>query len=380
MAPLIAWTYFVPLRFALPAALLVWGATAHRVQRLLSDPPRPRWVVRWLDEPMFWHWGGGVLALPLTLLCGVVAVGLGLAGCSAAPATGSWPPSGVASLGFALALLTSGYGIWVRRRFVRVRTISVTIPGLAPGFDGYRIAHVSDLHIGSHDDRSRGLEWAGRVSALRADLVAVTGDLVTSGTAYYADAAEVVASFHGNDGVYVVMGNHDQWNNDALTREVEARGPRVLKNESVVLERGSARLVIAGVDDAYTDKDDIDRTLAGRPAGVPTVLLAHYPDFFRHAARHGVELTLSGHTHGGQFGLPFWADRLNLAVALGQRARGLLAVGRHQSYVNAGLGTTGPPIRLGVAPEIAVIVLRCPGSEMPPGLANVPTTIVTTSE
>jgi len=116
--------------------------------------------------------------------------------------------------------------------------------------------------------------------------------------------------------------------------------------------------VVAGLDDWSTDRDDIDRALAERPAGAPTVLLSHYPDFFDEAARRNVDLVLSGHTHGGQIGLPFAARRVTLSRLARQHAPGLHERGRSRLYVHAGLGTTGPPIRVGVAPEIAVFVLR----------------------
>jgi predicted MPP superfamily phosphohydrolase len=91
---------------------------------------------------------------------------------------------------------------------------------------------------------------------------------------------------------------------------------------------------------------------------VPTILLAHYPSAFAGAAARDVELTLSGHTHGGQIGVPFLAQRLNFARLFGQASQGLQTSGKSQLYVNAGLGTSGPPLRLGIPPEIALIVLR----------------------
>jgi uncharacterized protein len=127
-------------------------------------------------------------------------------------------------------------------------------------------------------------------------------------------------------------------------------------------------VVVAALDDYSTGKDDLERTLAGRPAA-PTLLLSHFPHFFERAAERGVELTLSGHTHGGQIGLPLLGERLNIASLLGQRSRGLYRQGKSALYVNAGLGTTGPPMRLGIAPEIALFVLRPEG--MPRAVASV---------
>ena len=367
VVPTLALSALVPVWFAIGLGTLLWLLTARRVQHLLGDPARPRWVTRLVDEPMFWHWGAGMLALPLFFVGGLLIAALSVAGCATHGAGGSAPGLPQAALGsFGAALMVAGYSVWGRRRFVEVRRMELEIAGLHPDLDGYRVVQLSDLHIGSYDRLERGLQWAKLASSLTPDLVLVTGDLVTSGTAYYEDVAAVLGALSAKDGVFAIMGNHDQWNPDQLARAIEQQGPKVLRNEWVRVERGLGALVVAGVDDAYGGHDDLDRTLAGRPEGVPTLLLAHYPRFFAEAARRGVALTLSGHTHGGQFGVPFFADRWNLSSALGQASRGLLRQGQSVLYVNAGLGTTGPPMRLGVAPEIALLVLRAaPRSNMP---------------
>lgn len=356
VAPALAWFLLFPWWAALALALGTWAVSAARIRRLFADPPRPRWVRRLIDEPIYLHFAAGLLALPLLLLG---LLGAGLAGCAhggGASLSASLPGALVGAFG--AGLLLSGWGLWGRRRFVRRRVIEVPVERLHPDLEGYRIVQLSDLHIGSYDDRARGLQWATLANALSPDLVVVTGDLVTSGTAYYGDVAEVLARLRAKDGVFVVLGNHDQWDAAALASVIESRGPRVLANEHVRIERGRGAFTLAGVDDAYSGRDDVELTLSGRPEDLPTVLLAHYPDFFAAAARHGVDLTLSGHTHGGQLGVPFLADRLNLASLLGQPSRGLFQRGSSSLYVNAGLGTTGPPLRIGVAPEIAVLVLR----------------------
>jgi predicted MPP superfamily phosphohydrolase len=217
---------------------------------------------------------------------------------------------------------------------------------------------MSDLHIGNFDTKERGLEWARQVNRLEPDLVAVTGDLVTTGTAFYADVAEVLGAVRGRDGVFVSLGNHDQWDPDHLTRLIEAAGPRVLRNAWTSIRRGGAELIVAGVDDRMTGRDDIELTLAARPPRAPTVLLSHYPEFFAEAASRRVDLVLSGHTHGGQIAVPFMARRASLSTLARQMRHGLHVRDTSRLYVHAGLGTTGPPFRLGVPPEIAVLVLR----------------------
>ncbi|MCB9578927.1 MAG: metallophosphoesterase [Polyangiaceae bacterium] len=326
-------------------AIGVWLLVTLRLHRLAHDVPKPRWVTRLVDEPLFVHWGACFIGT-LLLLPGAVALGFGV----------SLPR--VAAAAYLSGLVVSAYAVWIRRRRVRVHRFSVVIPGLPPAFDGFVVAQLSDLHIGSFDRVERGLEWAALASSTEPDVALVTGDLVTAGTAFYRDAAEVVGALRAKQGVWVSMGNHDQWNESELVDALEARGARVLRNEQHVIEREGAALVLAGLGDRYTGRDDLEQTLARRPEGAVTVLLSHYPDFFEAAAERGVELTLSGHTHGGQIGLPGLARRVNIASLTGKHAQGLYRRGSAQLYVNAGLGTTGPPLRLGVAPEIAVITLK----------------------
>jgi predicted MPP superfamily phosphohydrolase len=170
--------------------------------------------------------------------------------------------------------------------------------------------------------------------------------------------ARALGGLRARDGAYVAMGNHDYYTDgEHLVRTLEREGLTVLRNRGLALERAGSRLYLAGVDDTWSHRDDLDRALAQRPAGVPTVLLAHDPDLFPQAQGRGVELTLSGHTHGGQLAFP-GIRSLSLARLFTRWTSGIYRRGRSWLYVNHGAGTTGPPARLGAPPEIAVITLR----------------------
>ncbi|HEX4338711.1 MAG TPA: metallophosphoesterase [Polyangiaceae bacterium] len=337
--------------------LALFVATAARLQTLVREGRRTRWETSLVDIPVFVHWAACLLStfplFPAFVLSGAIVNAVSGLGWGAVHVLGV---GGL--LAYGLAFVVGAYGSTLRRRWVRVVHVDVPIASLAPELDGYRIAQMSDLHIGNFDSKQRGLEWAAKVNRLEADLVAVTGDLVTSGTAFYEDVAEVIGAVRAKDGVFVSLGNHDQWNPDELTKRIEAHGPVVLRNQWRAIRRGAAELVVAGLDDRSSDRDDIEATLAGRPARAPTVLLSHYPDFFDEAAKRRVELTLSGHTHGGQIAVPFMAQRASLSTLARQTRPGLHQRGPSRLYVNAGLGTTGPPFRLGIPPEITVFVLR----------------------
>jgi hypothetical protein len=329
----------------------VWACVAARLHRLGDDRRKPRWVTRLVDEPVYAHAAACLLGFLLWPLATLVVATI-----SASPLPRA--VMGAAAPTYLLALLVAAWGTWVTRKRIRIHRVELSFADLPPAFDGFCITQLSDLHIGSYDPRERGLAWAKLANSLGGDLTVVTGDLVTAGTTFYPDVTAVIAELQAPCGVVVAMGNHDQWDNDALTALLEERNITVLKNHWLPIARGDQVLVVAGLGDAFTGKDDLAGTLAGRQDSAFTVLLSHYPRFFEQASAAGVQLTLSGHTHGGQLGVPWFADRWNMAVWLGQRPRGTFSSGAAFLHVNAGLGTTGPPLRVGVRPEISVITLR----------------------
>jgi hypothetical protein len=240
----------------------------------------------------------------------------------------------------------------------RLRKRVVRVEGLSPALDGYRIGQLSDVHCGPHAPEHRVSSWVARLNALDLDLVTVTGDLITHGSSHVEAVARALGGLRAKDGAYACMGNHDYFTDgEHLVRALERQGLTVLRNRGVVVQRGEARLYVAGVDDTWTSRDDVGRALASRPEGAPTVLLAHDPDLFPEAQARSVELTLAGHTHGGQLGVP-GVRRLSLARFVSRWTAGLYRQGRSWLYVNRGAGTTGPPARLGAPAELAVITLR----------------------
>ncbi|HEX2571135.1 MAG TPA: metallophosphoesterase [Polyangia bacterium] len=245
------------------------------------------------------------------------------------------------------------------RRTPRIRRITLRFPHLPPAFDGYRIAQLSDIHCGPFAPEGRVARWVRRTQRLRADLIAVTGDLVASGSAYVEPVGRALQGLSAPDGVYACMGNHDYFGaGERLVRALEASGLRVLRNAATLIERGDGRLRLAGVDDTWVGRADVSRALAGAPRADFTVLLAHDPDVFPRAAAHEVDLTLSGHTHGGQLGVPLLSRTWNLARLVTRFTAGLYRQGTSVLYVNRGIGTTGPPVRIGARAEIALITLR----------------------
>jgi uncharacterized protein len=309
----------------------VWGAPS-RLRLYLALWP---FFVWWTVALLF------ALTVPLAL-----AIAAGLGASTNAALSGALGVAAVVSV-FAL------------RQRPKVRAHDIAIENLPEAFDGYRIAQISDLHCGPFASGDRVADWVAATNRIGADLIAVTGDLIASGTAFVPTVAAELGALRAPDGVYAAMGNHDYFTDgEVVPAALEEAGLTVLRNRGLSIRRGDAAIYVAGVDDTWTSRHDVDRALAERPAGTPSVLLAHDPALFPEAVSRGVDLTISGHTHGGQVALPMFARRFNLARLMTQFTNGIYRIGRSTLYVNRGLGTTGPPVRLGVAPEIAVLTLR----------------------
>ena len=253
-------------------------------------------------------------------------------------------------------------GLRALRRRPRIIRHDIPVVNLPPALDGYRIAQISDLHCGPFVSAGQIDRWVARVNGLGADLIAVTGDLIASGDGYVSPVARALGGLRARDGAFACMGNHDYFTDgDVLAGALEGHGITVLRNRGVVIGRGAGRFFLAGVDDTWTGRHDLALALSQRSkhGDCPTVLLAHDPALFPAAVERGVDLTLSGHTHGGQIAFPLAPRRWNLARIITPFTGGFYRDGASSIYVNRGLGFTGPPVRFGAAPEIAVLTLRC---------------------
>ncbi len=325
-----------------------------RLRKLFHDRPRSLLQLHFIEEPYFAHWcaalGSCVPIAGYALVKAVVMVVLGRA-----PEL----PSTFALGAHLVALALAVWGVFVRRRWVMTRQLELVIPGLPQEFDGYRVAQLSDLHIGGLTPGRWGHAWAARSNAAAPNLVVVTGDMVSSGVNFHAVIADVIGSLRADDGVFVSMGNHDYFGDgEPLITLLRSKGCIVLRNEGTTVSRGEASMFVAGVDDTWTRRDDLNLAMADRVPGAFTLLLAHDPGLFPAAVKHGIQLVLSGHTHGGQVALPFFPKLLTLGKLAHRFHLGIYRYGDSTLYVHPGLGTTGPPIRLGVAPEVAILTLR----------------------
>ncbi len=252
-----------------------------------------------------------------------------------------------ASLGAAGFMTIAGL---LQARCPAVKRMRVAIDDLPSHLEGYTIAQWSDVHIGPTIQRRFLDDLVTRTNALGADAIAITGDLVDGPLADLEPHIAPLRDLRARDGVWYVTGNHEYyWRASEWIPALERHGLTFLENRHEVVRPG---LVIAGVTDPASHKQDPQAALAGVPRDAVTILLSHRPQTAEIASQLGVALQLSGHTHGGQF-FPF-----NLLIhAFQPVVAGLHRVGRMWLYVSRGTGYWGPPSRLGVQGEITLIEL-----------------------
>ncbi|QYC45799.1 putative metallophosphoesterase [Nonomuraea coxensis DSM 45129] len=258
------------------------------------------------------------------------------------------------------AAATVGYGVSSALGDPVIEPVRVTLPKLDPRLSGLRFAVVSDIHLGPLTGRSHTERIVRMINGLEADVVAIVGDLVDGSVARLGPLARPLKDLESRYGAYFVTGNHEYFSPGGFAEwldELGELGVRPLRNERVEIAHQGAVLDLAGVNDlggaTQGDGPDFAKALGGRTPGRSTVLLAHQPVQVTEAARHGVDLQLSGHTHGGQI-VPF-----NLVVGLQQPVvSGLATVDGVQVYTTRGAGFWGPPVRVGAPPEITMVELR----------------------
>jgi predicted MPP superfamily phosphohydrolase len=237
--------------------------------------------------------------------------------------------------------------------------VPVRLRRLDAALNGFRIAVVSDIHLGPLAGRGHTERIVRMINETEPDLVAVVGDLVDGTVEELGPVAEPLRDLVSREGTFFVTGNHEYFVEDPSSwlRELERNGVHSLRNENTLIRRGAGAFTLAGVNDIagaqHSDPPDFDRALSGADASRPTILLAHQPVMVDDAAGRGVDLQLSGHTHGGQM----WPFHY-LVRAVQPSLAGLSTVGDTQLYVTRGAGFWGPPVRIGARPDITVVSLR----------------------
>src|SRR5712671_1624980 len=258
------------------------------------------------------------------------------------------------------------YGLFYGRPNLETAHQRIRLGRLPKAFEGFRIVQVSDLHISPFMSAEEIRRYVAIANQLKGDLVVLTGDFLTWDSAAEGAVVQVLSALKAPFGVFGCLGNHEIYTEtqDSITRLFAAESIHILRTARMPLRTGDEALNLIGVDfQGNHDGPDwpqsaylrgVDRLMMPDTANI---LLSHNPNSFARAAELGIDFTLAGHSHGGQLALSFINRGLALVRPETPYVSGWYEKAGSQLYVNRGIGTTGPPIRLGARPEITVVEL-----------------------
>jgi predicted MPP superfamily phosphohydrolase len=267
----------------------------------------------------------------------------------------------------ATPFVAAAYGLLYGRLDVEVTRPRIALARLPKAFEGFRIAQLSDIHIGPFTTADYIRHCVTITNGLNPDLVVLTGDYISWDRQAEGEAVRALAGLRAPHGIFGCLENHEQEGEieESVTRLFAAQGIRILRQERAAIRSSNETLNLIGIDEPRGEEweQDVYRRLQQVKGlvmpGTVNILLLHYPAVFDYVAELGIaiDLTLAGHTHGGQLSLDFVHRGLNLGRLVTHYVSGWYEKGGRQLYVNRGIGTTGFPIRLGARPEISVFEL-----------------------
>ncbi|MGE5327069.1 MAG: metallophosphoesterase, partial [Deltaproteobacteria bacterium] len=269
----------------------------------------------------------------------------------------------------ATPFVAAAYGLTIERLHIETTHRKIRLARLPKTFEGFRIAQVSDLHIGPFMSAKEIGRVVRMTNDLKPDLILLTGDYVTWDPTTQDDVVDVLAGLKAPFGVAGCLGNHELWTGceASITRLFAARKIPILRTECMAITTGGESLNLIGVDyqairhGGPRPEGVVRKYLQGvkelMMPGTANILLSHNPNTFDRAAELGIDLSLAGHTHGGQVTLEFINKNLSPSRLITNYVRGWFEKSGSQLYVNRGIGTIGVPIRFDSPPEITVFEL-----------------------
>ncbi|CAN5334983.1 hypothetical protein BH10ACI1_BH10ACI1_16130 [soil metagenome] len=238
-----------------------------------------------------------------------------------------------------------------------IENIKITLERLPKKLENFRIVHLSDIHHSPFTNLEHITRAVQIANELKPDIFVLTGDYVSHEPEYIMPMAEVLGKLDAEFGTFACLGNHDHWTDaESVTNSLRAANIKVLINEGFRFEAHGGSFWLAGVDDYMVGKTDLRAALRGSYPDEMKLLLAHNPILVKSAARAGVDLVLSGHTHGGQVKI---RDEEKRILPRRKLKNGLHRRKDTQIYITRGIGTVVLPVRFGCPPEISAIELQC---------------------
>jgi len=261
------------------------------------------------------------------------------------------------------AALVGGYPVVVERNLVQVNHYRIPLADLPPAFNGFTIAHLTDLHLGFLVSEAFIESVVQKTNKLRTDIIVCTGDLVHSRNTIreIEKVWPILAKLEARDGVYSVLGNHDHWADTNRSQYWLERTGQNIRHTCRPVYRGKERILVGGAGDYWEDELQIDKSFSGSDEKECRILLCHNPDSIDTEYKTPLSLVLSGHTHGGQVVIPFYGAPL-LPVKNKKYSSGLIATPRTRLFISRGIGWSMCPVRFNCYPEIAVLELVCSGT------------------
>ncbi len=252
------------------------------------------------------------------------------------------------------------FGIVIGRDRFRLTEVELSIPGLHPDLEGLKLVQLSDMHLSPFLSRAELARCVDLANSTRAHMALVTGDLVTGVLDSVDDCLDELKRLRSDAGTFGCLGNHEIYiGGEAYVAAEGAKlGMRFLRQDSASLQFGSGHLNVAGVDFQPTRKNCLQNAGRLRREGQCNLLLSHNPDVFPVAAAQKWDLTLAGHTHGGQLNFEIMKQNLNLALLMTPYVYGTYTHGNAAMFVTRGIGTISVPARIGADPEVALLRLR----------------------
>ena len=270
------------------------------------------------------------------------------------------------------------FSAYITPRNFEVSNINVPVQNLPKSFDGYKIVHISDIHLGSWNNKyERFNPVIEKINQQNADIIIFSGDMVNNFAGETEGWRSVFIKLESKSGKFAVLGNHDygdyiDWSSETdrksnrlrINQSIRDFGFRLLLNESVFLKQGSDSLLLAGVENwskfAHSHYENLDMALKNKTIEIPKILISHDPTHWEEEVigKKDIFLTLSGHTHAAQLGIRIGKKIYSPAAFVFKHWAGLYEVNSQYLYVNRGLGYMGLPMLIGLKPEITVITLR----------------------